>query len=429
VSAADLVSLTACQAARRISEGTLTSEALVRTCLERIDARDMSVAAFACVDPEYAIRQAKERDRSRGNGPLHGIPVAFKDIIDTAGLPTSYGSKAYLGHQPKADAACVSAALEAGAVVLGKAATTEFAGRHPAPTSHPRNRLHSPGGSSSGSAAAVADGMVPLAIGSQTAGSTIRPASYCGVHGYKPTFGLLSLAGVHPLAASFDTLGLFARSVEDLMLFLDALLGLPARALEEPPAPRIALCRTPYWDKAQPAMQQAVLDAADLLKKGGATVAELELPRGFEDLEQTTWSIVHFEAARTLMPEWRRSPDSLGGATRRMIREGLAVPYERYLADMRSIERQRPVIHEALEGFDVVLTPSAVGEAPLGLEDTGPVTFNFLWHVMNMPAITLPAFNGPQGLPLGVQLVARRYEDDRLLAFARWSAKKLGLPG
>ena len=421
--------LTASEAARQIAEGRLSAEALVRACLARIDAREMSVAAFACVDPDYVIRQAKERDASRSGGPLHGVPVAFKDIIDTSGLPTAYGSRAYIGHRPKEDAACVAATLAAGGVVLGKTATTEFAGRHPAATSHPKNRLHSPGGSSSGSAAAVADHMVPLAVGSQTAGSTIRPASYCGVYGYKPTFGLLSMAGVHLLAASFDTLGLFARSAEDLLLFRDALLGLPARPRADPQPPRIALCRTPYWEKAEPAMQQAVLDAADALKKAGASVSQLELPREFDELEQTTWSIVHFEAARTLAPEWRRSPDSLGGATRRMIEIGLTVPYERYVSDMCAIERLRPVIHDALEGFDVALTPSAVGEAPLGLEDTGPVTFNFLWHVMNMPAITIPAFTGPRGLPLGVQLAARRYDDDNLLALARWSARKLGLPG
>ena len=420
--------LTATEAARRIAEGSLSAEALVRACLERIDAREMSVAAFACLDPDYAIRQAQERDRRRGAGPLHGVPVAFKDIVDTSVLPTGYGSRAYLGHRPGADAACVASTLAAGGVVLGKTATTEFAGRHPAATSHPKNRLHSPGGSSSGSAAAVADHMVPLAVGSQTAGSTIRPASYCGVLGYKPTFGLLSLAGVHPLAASFDTLGLFARSVEDLLLFRNVLASLPPAPLPETAPPRVALCRTPYWDKAEPAMQQCVLDAAGALKKAGASVSELELPAGFETLEQTTWSIVHFEAARALAAAWRRAPDSLGSATRRMIETGLGVPQERYAADMATLERLRPVIHQALEGFDVVLTPAAVGEAPQGLEDTGPVTFNFLWHVMNMPAITIPAAAGPRGLPLGVQLVARRYDDDRLLAHARWCERRLGAP-
>lgn len=425
----DLTALTASECARMISRDELTSETLVRACLERVDAREMSVGAFACVDPHYAIRQARERDKGPRSGPLHGIPVAFKDIIDTAELPTSYGSRAYLGHRPAVDAACVAATSATGGIVLGKATTTEFAGRHPAATSHPMNRLHSPGGSSSGSAAAVADHMVPLAVGSQTLGSTIRPASYCGVYGYKPTFGLLSLAGVHPLAASFDTLGLFARSVDDLMLFRNALLGLPASAVADREPPRVALCRTPYWEKAQPAMQQAVLDAANALKKAGAAVAELELPAGFETLEHTSRSIMHFEAARALMPVWRRAPDALGGATRQMVEKGLAVPYEQYLADMRTIERLRPVVHEAVDRVDVVLTPGAVGEAPLGLEDTGPVTFNFLWHVMNMPAITIPFSTGPSGLPLGVQLVARRYHDDSLLAHARWSARRFGLDG
>ena len=238
--------LTASEAARRIAAGEITSESLVRACLERIEARDADVAAWVVVDPEYALEQARVLDAAPVSGPLHGIPVGFKDVIDTAALPTRYGSPIYEGFVPEADAACVALTRAAGGVVLGKTVTTEFAGRHPGPTANPHNPAHTPGGSSSGSAAAVADFQVPLAMGTQTAGSMIRPSAYCGVYGLKPTFGLFSFAGVHDLAETFDTLGVMGRSLDDIALFRAVLMAIdavPLEAAESPP--RIGFCRTP----------------------------------------------------------------------------------------------------------------------------------------------------------------------------------------
>jgi amidase len=348
------------------------------------------------------------------------VPIGIKDIIDTCDQPTSYGSRAYARHVPGEDAACVAALRAGGAVILGKTVTTEFAGRDPGPTSHPMDRQRSPGGSSSGSAAAVADQMVPAALGSQTAGSTIRPAAYCGVHGYKPTYGLLSLAGVGALAERFDTLGLFARDVADLALLRDVLLGVESTAPSELDAspPRLRVCRTRLWDEAQPEAQLALQRTAQTLATAGLDVEELELPATFDGLRERVWEIVGFEMARALLPAWRRGPERLRAETLRKIEAGRNIPLSRHLDNIVYVEAREREMANLLDATDIVLTPSAVGEAPVGLEDTGPVTFNFLWHVLGMPAVNLPVGLGPSGLPIGVQLVAQRHADDRLLAIA-----------
>ncbi|MCB1744498.1 MAG: amidase [Gammaproteobacteria bacterium] len=422
-----LLRLTAREAAQRIARGELTSEALVAECLARIEAREPALAAWSHVDPAQALEQARACDRSPARGPLHGVPVGIKDIIDTRDQPTCYGSRAYAGHLPGEDAACVAALREGGAVILGKTVTTEFAGRDPGPTSHPASRIHSPGGSSSGSAAAVADHMVPLALGSQTAGSTIRPASYCGVAAYKPTFGLLSLAGVGALAERFDTLGLFARDVSDLATLRDVLLRVAGAATSsvasEPP--RVRVCRTGLWSEARPETRDALQRAAERLTAAGARVDELVLPESLDGLRETVWEVVGFEMARALLPAWRRGPARLRAATLRMTEAGRAISLDRHLQNIRRIEADNQHVSLMLDDTDIVLTPSAVGEAPEGLEDTGPVTFNFLWHVFGMPAVNLPFATGPNGLPVGIQLVARRHCDDRLLAVSRWAESVL----
>ena len=300
----DPTTFTATAAAALIANGDLSSEALVGACLARIEAREPVVAAWSHVDPCLALEQARARDRIAPTGPLHGVPVGIKDIIDTRDQPTTHGSRAYAGFTPAEDAACVAALREAGAVILGKTVTTEFANRDPGPTSHPLNRLHTPGGSSSGSAAAVADRMVPLALASQTAGSTIRPAAYCGIYGFKPTFGLLSLAGMGALCERFDTLGLYARGVADLALLRDALLGVDAAGIGPLAGgpPRVRLCRTPLWDEAQPESQAAVERAAEAFAAAGATVEELSLPSEFDTLREAMWEIIRFELARALLP-------------------------------------------------------------------------------------------------------------------------------
>jgi Asp-tRNA(Asn)/Glu-tRNA(Gln) amidotransferase A subunit family amidase len=420
--------LSATEAAAQIADGNISSEALVRACLERIEAREPDVAAWIYLDPHHALAQARQRDSEAATGPLHGIPVGFKDIVDTADMPTAYGSPIYRDCRPATDAVCVTNTRAAGGIVMGKTVSTEFAFRYPGRTANPHNRLYSPGGSSSGSAAAVADCMVPLAIGTQTGGSVIRPAAYCGVYGYKATYNLLSFAGVRHLAESFDNLGCMARTLDDIALFRSVLMAIPPQPIgagvETPP--RIAFCRTPYWQEAQDATRELIEGAAGRFAAAGADVVNFELPPSFDDILDLTWQVTHFECARCFAYDYAEHAESISGAVRDAVEAGRAVPYERYIENLRTLESLRTEIHAALDGFDAILTPSAVGEAPLGLGDTGPITFNFLWTVLHMPAITLPLFSGPNDLPIGAQLVARRHDDDRLLAIARWVERHIG---
>ena len=418
--------LTASEASRCISDGDISCEDLVRSCLDRIEDRDADVAAWVVIDPEHALEQARILDASSVSGPLHGIPIGFKDIIDTSDLPTRYGSPIYEGFIPEADAACVALSRAAGAVILGKTVTTEFAGRHPGPTAHPQNPRHTPGGSSSGSAAAVADFQIPLAMGTQTAGSMIRPSAYCGVYALKPTFGLFSMAGVHDLAETFDTLGIMARSVEDLALFRSVLMAIPTRpfAVVDSP-PRIGFCRTPMWNEADQATQKHLEAAASQLAKEGARIIDLNLPSDFNDLLPVCWRVVVFEMARSLAHEKHIHADGISSKARQMITDGETTSLTTYLNDLRNIERLRILIHELMDDIDIILTPAAVGEPHVGHSDTGPVTFNFLWHILNLPAMNIPAFTGPQGLPIGAQVVARRYDDEALIRHAAWIAQHI----
>lgn len=421
--------LTASEAAAAQASGELRSEDVVRACLDRIEAREPDVAAWQHIDPEAVICEARARDRERGQplGVLHGVPVAFKDVIDTADMVTTYGSAIYQDHRPALDAACVALARRAGAVVMGKTVTTEFAARSPGKTTNPHDRGRTPGGSSSGSAAAVADRMVPLAIGTQTVGSTIRPASYCGIYAYKPSFGLLSFAGVRHLSETFDTLGLFARSLDDLELFRTALMSLPRHVPTEMPSrpPRIAFCRTPMWDRADEATQVHIEYAAKKLSAAGARIEEVSLAQEFADAEDLIWSIVNFEMARNLTDEYEQHRDGLSEWARTRIEAAYDVPLAEYLGRLCEVERLRWLGREVVADFDAVMAPAVPGEAPTGLDDTGPPTFQLIWHLQNMPALTLPVFTGPQGLPIGLQLVGQVRADDRLLSAARWIERAL----
>lgn len=414
-----------------LSAGELRSEELVQACLDRIAVREEEVGAWQYIDPDAAIRQARvhdeERDRGQAAGVLHGLPVAFKDVIDTRDIVTTYGSAIYRDHRPVLDAACVALARRAGALVMGKTVTTEFAARPPGKTANPHDRSRTPGGSSSGSVAAVADHMVPLAIGTQTVGSTIRPAAYCGIHGYKPSFGLLSFSGVRHLAESFDTLGLFARSLDDLELFRTALLSLPEHAASDMPSqpPRIAFCRTPLWGKADETTRALVEGAVHKLSEAGAQIEEVTLPDEFANAEELIWSIVHFEMARNLADEYERSRDGLSEWAQAKIEAAFGMPLTQYLKLLSDVERWRGLGRELLGGFDAVLTPAAPGEAPKGLDDTGPPTFQVIWHLLQMPALTLPAFTGPHGLPIGLQLIGQVRADDRLFSVGRWVEREL----
>lgn len=415
--------LTAVEAARRIEAGELSVEALVRACLERIEEREPEVAAFAHLDREQVLAAALAHD---GAGPMRGVPVGVKDIVDTIDAPTTYGSPIYRDHWPGADAVCVHRIHAAGGIVLGKTVTTEFASRYPGPTRNPHDVRHTPGGSSSGSAAAVADCMAPLGIGTQTAGSVIRPASFCGVYGYKATFGALGFAGIRHFAESLDTLGCMARSVEDLAFFRDVLLGVEPAPLDPfPGRPRLGFCRTHHWDEADEATRACLEDGARRLAAAGMAVEDVDLPAGLEESLAAYTLIQQFEGARCFAPDADAHPDLVSADARALHERGMAVDPAGYREAVRRFHGWRPEVDEAFAGYDAVLTPSAPGEAPRGLRFTGDITFNYLWTALHLPAVTVPAFTGPGGLPIGAQLVAPRHADDRLLAVAARVARGL----
>jgi Asp-tRNA(Asn)/Glu-tRNA(Gln) amidotransferase A subunit family amidase len=421
--------LTGAEAARLIGAGQLKSEELVRACLDRIAERDGEIGAWTCFDVEQALRRARELDREAGpRGVLHGIPVGVKDVIDTADLPTEYGSPIYRGHRPRADASCVSLARSAGAIVLGKTATTEFASIHPAPTRNPLNPACTPGGSSSGSAAAVADFMVPLAFGTQTAGSTIRPAAFCGVVGYKPTFNLINRAGLKFSAESLDTIGLFARSVEDVALFAHALSGQGMPAFAAAPV-RIGLHRTPRWMSAQPAAREALEQAAQQLAAAGAAVTERELGPGFESLYDAQGVIMRYEVARATAWETVSHRELLSPEFAERMDQGMAISHSEYQAAQDQAELCRQRFAGELAGVDVLLTLSASGEAPQDLKTTGDAMFNRIWTLLGAPCVHVPSGVGPRGLPLGVQVVGVRGGDLATLRCAHWIESKLGARG
>ena len=423
--------LTAIDALAAMAAGRLSAEALTRACLERIALRDSAVHAFAFVDPEQALAESRARDREgkEGNsGPLHGVPFGVKDIIDTHDMPTSYGSPIHAGHRPSADAACVALAREAGAVMLGKTVTTEFALRHPGPTANPHDLAHTPGGSSSGSAAAVADFMVPVAFGTQTGGSIIRPASYCGVVGYKPSHNTINPTGVKPLAGSFDTVGLFARSVDDCARVAGVLAGDErATAPLEAVAPaRVGLWRTPAWPYAEAATIRAVETAAQQLARHGVVVEEIALPAEFERFLDAQSDVLRFEAARVFAFERTRRADLLSASSREELAAGAAIPRQACLAAMALIVRCRTLFAAAIAPFDVLLSASAPGEAPSGLASTGEATFNRWTSGLLVPCLNLPGFTGPQGLPVGIQVIGAMGDDHCLLRAAKWIASRVG---
>ncbi len=417
----DLHRLGAREAARRIAAGTLTSEALVRALIAAIAERENDVQAWQHFDPGLALAEARARDSERPRGALHGVPIAVKDIMDTADQPTEYGSRAYRGHRPAADAACVALARSAGAVVLGKTVTTEFAMISPGKTRNPHDLGRTPGGSSSGSAAAVAACMTPLAFGTQTAGSILRPASYCGVVGFKPSWGLVATAGTKPLALSLDTIGGMARSVEDVALFIAALTG-RRTLLETPPAtaPRIGVFHPAPFEKAEPATRAALEWAASRLARAGAAVSERKPFPAFDGLVPASEAVLGYEMSRNLAWERANRADELAPGTRRIIESGAEVTVETYDRAVREAAAAQARAEEFFGEFDAVLVPAAPGEAPTP-ETTGDPVFNRGWTLLHLPCIAVPATRGPSGLPVGVQLVGRYREDARLFAVARFA--------
>jgi Asp-tRNA(Asn)/Glu-tRNA(Gln) amidotransferase A subunit family amidase len=407
--------VTAAEAARRIAAGELSSEELVAACLERIDAREEEVRAWAHLDRELALAQARACDAAPNpRGALHGVPVGVKDIIDSTGLLTECGTPVHAGRRPERDADCVAALRAAGAVVLGKTVTTELALYQPSKTRNPLAPDRTPGGSSSGSAAAVADGMVPLALGSQTAGSTVRPGAFCGVLGFKPTHGVLSLRGVKRLSERLETLGLFARTVEDLRL-LGAGLGATWPA-NDPAGASFALCRTPWWDRADADGRRAVEWAAEMLAASGARVREVSLPATFDGLVEAQDTLQAHDCARSLAWEHEHHREALSEVLRTYIERGFSVPAEEASAAAALGAECRAELAGVLGAGEVLVVPAVVGEPPpLSEGSTGDPIFCRPWTLLGVPALSVPGAVGSHGAPVGVQLVGAAGGDAAVL--------------
>jgi Asp-tRNA(Asn)/Glu-tRNA(Gln) amidotransferase A subunit family amidase len=433
----DPTTLTATAAAEAIRKDELSSEALVRACLQRIAAREDDVQAWAHLDADLALAQAREADAAlragEATGALHGVPVGVKDIFDTADMPTENGSPIFAGRRPERDATCVAALRDAGAVIMGKTVTTELALLTPAKTRNPRNLVHTPGGSSAGSAAAVADHMIPAALGSQTAGSIVRPASFCGVYGFKPTLGLVPRAGVLMQSHTLDTVGLYARSIEDLALITDCMTafegddatsfrrsrpGLLATARSKPPMPpRLAFVKTPSWPDADAEMRAVFEAYADSL---GDRAVEIDIPVLADVIE---WQrIVQLaENAHYYGPLLQQAPELISAGLTQRLEAGLAIDAQEYLRAITGREPAYRAVAAALKGFSAVLTPAALGPAPEGHTATGSPIMNGLWTYLGVPTVSLPLLE-VRGLPVGVQLVGLRHDDGRLLRTGRWLA-------
>ena len=414
--------LSVCALARAIAEGETTSEAAVEACLARIEDRERDVRAWTFIDREVALQQAHVCDRIGPKGPLHGVPIGVKDVLDTADMPTQMGSPIYAGYRPRADATCVSLLRQAGAVILGKTATCEFAGVAPAQTRNPLNLEHTPGGSSSGSAAAVADFMVPAALGTQTGGSVLRPAAFCGVVGFKPTFGRYARTGLKFAAESFDTIGIIARTVEDVELLDDILVGRKAAPRPGTAPPAVGICRTHLWSTAQPETVAAIERVANSLKNTGARVTEISLPAMFTHLAVARARINAYERARALAYEWHCHRDAISERLRATIAEGFAMSPDDYWAAQALLAECRALFGGTTKDVDVLLTPCVPGEAPRGIDHTGEPKFQELWTALHVPAISMPAGTGPSGLPTAVQLVGKPGHDEKLLGMAHWAA-------
>ena len=429
----------AADAARAIRDGAFSSVELVEACLARAREVDPKVQAWTYLDPEHALAQARALDERRKEGapvgPLHGVPVGIKDIFDTADMPTEDGTVLHAGRTPATDAAAVARLRAAGAVIMGKTVTTELATYAPGKTRNPHNAEHTPGGSSSGSAAAVACGMVPVALGSQTNGSVIRPAAYCGVYGFKPTHGLISRHGVLKLSRALDHAGVFARTIEDIALACEELAGFDERdpdtrmraripflrvAAEEPPfPPRLAFVKTPLWDRTEPDTREAL---GELVTQLGDRVEEFVLPETAREALEWHRTIMEAEMAASLVVEYEKGRDRLSDSLRAQLERGRKHTAFDYQVALARVPLLNEGFSELFERYDAIVTPATAGTAPKGLASTGDPAFCTLWTLCGMPALSLPLMQGANGLPLGLQLIGPRHDDARLLRTARWLA-------
>ncbi|MBA4327277.1 MAG: amidase [Polaromonas sp.] len=418
--------LEAWQAAALLARRELSATDLVRACLDRIAEREPEVQAFVQLAADAALVRARELDAGAVRGLLHGLPFGVKDLFDSFDLPTGYGSPIYAGQQPVADAAAVALCREAGAMLLGKTVTTELANMFPGATRNPHSPQHTPGGSSSGSAAAVADAMLPLALGTQTAGSLIRPAAFCGVVGYKPSHNRVPKAGVKSLSETLDTVGGFARSVRDVALLGavltgDARLADPA-AFEQATAPRIGWCQTPEWAQADADTQQAWAQAEKSLAGQGQP---LILPDSLSGLVALQKAVQAFETARSLSHERLHHRQQLSTPLQALIADGLAISGQTHAQNLQATARARQQAQALFVDCDVILAPSSIGEAPAGLDGTGDPLFCRSWTLLGLPCVHLPFARGRKGLPVGLQLVGASGDDHRLLAAAHWVHQRL----
>lgn len=419
--------LSASDAAAKIAAGEITSEALVANCLARIRARDPDIGAWAFVDPDQAIERARLLDRSPRLGPLHGIPVGVKDVLDTRDMPTEYGSMIYKGNRPSADSACVAVLRRAGAVILGKTVTTEFASPWAVGVRNPHDLTRTPGVSSSGSAAAVADFMVPLALGTQTGGSIIRPATYCGIYGFKATLDGLDRGGIRHLRPTLDTLGLFARSIPDIALMRRAITGEEQGTAKWPEGtrPRLGLCRTNQWSLASPETQQAIGIAQERLRDAGAEIVEVDLPQVFERALDSFKAISLWEGASALEREMREHLARMDPWLRDNAGKRSSITREDYEAAKSNAAECRAQLASLFTGVSALITPATAGEASqklTGLEDS---TFCPLWTLMHGPCLTIPAFTGPNRMPMGFQVVGPVGGDERLIGVADWVTRAM----
>lgn len=409
----------AADAVRRIAAGETTAAALLEAVVARIATQEPRVHAYATLDLDAARARAAALDRGTPQGPLHGVPIAVKDVFDTADLPTAYGSAIWAGYQPRADAAAVALARQAGAVIIGKTVTTEFASYTPGPTANPHDVARTPGGSSSGSAAAIAAGMACAAFGTQTAGSIIRPAAYCGVVGYKPSLGTIPRAGMKPLAESFDTAGTLAPSVADAALLAAVAAGRPD--LGWPMAteawPVIGLLRTDWWEEAEPAQQEAIEMLARALASAGARVVELPAP-GIAWANERHSAAMAWEVARAFAWERAAAPQLFSAKFAEICGRGLAFSPAEHAAISADLARARAALRALFDRCDIVVTASAPGEAPQGLAATGAPTFNRIWSLLGGPCLSLPCGRGPNRMPLGAQLAASPGRDAALIGAA-----------
>ncbi|MDA0305287.1 MAG: amidase [Proteobacteria bacterium] len=435
--------LSALVARDAMAHGEFSAEELSNACLDRIAEREDTVGAWAFVDRELALAQARALDQKSAAGeplgPLHGLPVGIKDIFDTSDMPTECGSAFYKGRCPLEDSAVVAILRQAGAVILGKTVTTEWALSAPGKTSNPHDPARTPGGSSSGSAAAVADAMVPLAIGTQTGGSMIRPASYCGVFGYKPTFGSISRRGMSMLARRLDTVGVYARDVEGLALIADALMIYDPQDwdMEKQPqknltsalvgdggnkAPRFAFVRSPAWKQVEPDMAEAF---ENFIKNLGDKASEVELEGLFDDIIPTHWTIMHANVAVTLGEVAANAPDKTRDQTKERVDAGNAIPAADYIRALGRAEAQGQALDRLFDHFDAILTPSATGQAPVGLGETGKPVFNGMWTMLGVPCVSVPLLSGENSMPMGVQVIGRKSDDVKIIRCARWLSDQL----